>query len=422
MIWHRITHVAKLIVLGILFILTVGPEWPAFGDEAHRLNGLIKLRQFDFLVWELNAIGSKGEAALASGHPYLSETTRHDIALDFLEQLRAIRQLEVKITRFYIDPAVANPDAGTAALQAELAQERAALTQIQPYVEAIVQDQVAAVLADEGFQVLGQAWPPVMMHVTSLPHLLIVSPRDHIERRYGIPLVNGLTTPEKEALETAVFEELNLSALVVPLGGLGTYPAMIEETSNVNRLAEVVAHEWAHHWLTPYPSTLQYTTSGQARTINETIASIVGKEIGPLVVERFYPDQLPPPQKAAVVPPPPDPDVEPPFDFRAEMAETRITADRLLAEGKIEAAEAYMEERRQLFVAHGYLIRKLNQAYFAFHGAYADEPGEAGSDPIGPTLLQIRQATPSLRAFMKQVAPASSYEELKRILESLSSN
>jgi len=54
------------------------------------------------------------------------------------------------------------------------------------------------------------------------------------------------------------------------------------------------------------------------------------------------------------------------------MRETRIRVDKLLAQGRIEEAEAYMEERRQEFVAHGYYIRKLNQAYFAFHGAYAD--------------------------------------------------
>ncbi|MCZ7674509.1 MAG: hypothetical protein M5U34_48975 [Chloroflexi bacterium] len=32
-------------------------------------------------------------------------------------------------------------------------------------------------------------------------------------------------------------------------------------------------------------------------------------------------------------------------------------------------------------------------------GAYADEPGAAGDDPIGPTLLALRAASPSLRDF-----------------------
>ena len=49
-----------------------------------------------------------------------------------------------------------------------------------------------------------------------------------------------------------------------------------------------------------------------------------------------------------------------------------------------------MEQRRQLFVENGYYIRKLNQAYFAFYGAYADVPGgAAGEDPVGPAVRAL---------------------------------
>ncbi|MFO7678834.1 MAG: hypothetical protein R6X34_02185, partial [Chloroflexota bacterium] len=108
--------------------------------------------------------------------------------------------------------------------------------------------------------------------------------------------------------------------------------------------------------------------------------------------------------------------VEPPrFDFRAEMAETRRTADAMLAAGDVAGAEAYMEARRRLFVENGYAIRKLNQAYFAFYGAYADEPGAAGDDPIGPTVLAIRAASPSLRDFLRAVAFIGSLEDLEQV-------
>ncbi len=63
-----------------------------------------------------------------------------------------------------------------------------------------------------------------------------------------------------------------------------------------------------------------------------------------------------------------------------------------LPQGKIDEAETYMEQRRQLFWQNGYLIRKLNQAYFAFHGAYADVPGgAAGEDPVGPAVRALRE-------------------------------
>jgi hypothetical protein len=75
-----------------------------------------------------------------------------------------------------------------------------------------------------------------------------------------------------------------------------------------------------------------------------------------------------------------------------------------------------MEERRQLFVEQGYAIRKLNQAYFAFYSAYAAEPGGAqGDNPIGPMLRDIRDQSPSIRAFLDTVAPITSFADLQEI-------
>jgi hypothetical protein len=72
-----------------------------------------------------------------------------------------------------------------------------------------------------------------------------------------------------------------------------------------------------------------------------------------------------------------------------------------------------MEQQRQLFVAQGYAIRKLNQAYFAFYGGYAAEPGgAAGLDPIGPLLRRLREASPSLSAFLHDVGGITSFEDL----------
>jgi hypothetical protein len=90
--------------------------------------------------------------------------------------------------------------------------------------------------------------------------------------------------------------------------------------------------------------------------------------------------------------------------------------DELLAEGKIEEAETYMEQRRQMFVAHGYIIRKLNQAYFAFHGAYADQPGAAGEDPIGPAVRELFAQSPDLRTFLNRIAGVTTLGQLKALL------
>jgi hypothetical protein len=98
------------------------------------------------------------------------------------------------------------------------------------------------------------------------------------------------------------------------------------------------------------------------------------------------------------------------------MRETRLRVDDLLEKERIEEAEAYMEERRLLFWENGYRIRKLNQAYFAFHGAYADEPGERGEDPVGPAVLQLRDQSSSLQEFLGQISMLTSFEDLQQLI------
>jgi hypothetical protein len=103
------------------------------------------------------------------------------------------------------------------------------------------------------------------------------------------------------------------------------------------------------------------------------------------------------------------------FDFNREMREIRLRVDELLAQGKVEEAEAFMEERRKYLVEQGYYIRKLNQAYFAFHGSYATGP--ASVSPIGGQLKELRRRSPTLAHFLRRVARMSSYQDL---LEALS--
>jgi hypothetical protein len=98
------------------------------------------------------------------------------------------------------------------------------------------------------------------------------------------------------------------------------------------------------------------------------------------------------------------------------MNETRTTTDALLADGKIDEAEAYMETRRQVFWENGYLIRKLNQAYFAFYGAYADQPGGAAGateDPIGNAVRELRAQSSSLSEFLNRISWMWSFEQLQ---------
>jgi len=69
-----------------------------------------------------------------------------------------------------------------------------------------------------------------------------------------------------------------------------------------------------------------------------------------------------------------------------------------------------MEEKRQYLASMGYYIRKLNQAYFAFHGTYGDSP--ASISPIGAELKQLREQSASLKAFLDTAAAMTSRQDL----------
>src|SRR5690606_11443282 len=97
----------------------------------------------------------------------------------------------------------------------------------------------------------------------------------------------------------------------------------------------------------------------------------------------------------------------------AEMDRTRRRVDDLLAEGKVDEAEAYMEKRRRLFVENGYNIRKLNQAYFAFYGGYqSGAPGAGGADPIGPAVQAILDHSDSIHDWIVTMRGITTREEL----------
>ncbi|MEJ2484571.1 MAG: hypothetical protein P8Y68_02440, partial [Anaerolineales bacterium] len=143
-----------------------------------------------------------------------------------------------------------------------------------------LQGMVSAIVAKMGFTPGGQPIPPVMYHSTPLPWALIVSPRERIEQEANISLETSLTIEDHILLETQITDALNVSTLVVPVGGIGTYPTMVAQTTNFNWLAGVIAHEWIHNYLTLRPLGMRYEQSPELRTINETTANLAGDEIG----------------------------------------------------------------------------------------------------------------------------------------------
>lgn len=362
---------------------------------------------FRLAAWEVQAIGQKlGDLVTRPGSE-LSPGEQHDLVIAYLDAVGRIGELNAQIERIYADPQGADPAAAAAAQQAELTALRATQAERRPAVEAILQSQIAGVLEAAGLTTAGRVWPPVRFQFTESPSYLILSPRDRIVVEKGVYLDPALSTEEMEQIEAAVQAGLDVSALVDGTGGFSSYPTMILEYPALDWVLDTIAHEWTHTYLFYHPLGWRYDDSSAMRTINETVASIIGDEIGQRAVQRFYPERVTP----AAWPRPlsmradwlgnVEAKIDTTFEFGPFMRETRLEVDRLLAAGQIEEAETYMEAQRQVLVAQGYVIRKLNQAYFAFHGSYA--VGAASTDPIGGKLRALRERTDSLADFLATV-------------------
>ncbi|MEP7287136.1 MAG: hypothetical protein ABI947_15385 [Chloroflexota bacterium] len=420
--WQSVRARLTLALIALAYLAIFPGDTPAGNSLNERVLGSAKEVLFNYVAWEANAISRKFDQQQAGLSAYLTEPQRSRYVVDYLQAVHQLQDLDGKINGIYTDPKIPDHEAATVDLRTQRTTLQNEVNAKLPLAEAIIEEQISSVLRDEGLATLGAVLPPVSAHITELPMLLVISPRDQIKFETSINVVN-MKVDDMDTLENSIDHRLDVSSLVVPIGGLSLYPSMVEQTWYAPFVFEVAAHEWTHHYLYFFPLGLNYNESNDTRTINETTASFMGKEIARKTLLRFYSDypdliaQLPPLTPPQTTPtPPPNPATPPPFDFDATMNEIRVNVDRLLAAGKIDEAERYMAAQRLVFAQNGYAgsVRKLNQAYFAFYGGYlsAGSSGAGGTDPTGSAISEIRKNSPSVKAWLETMRSIMTRDQL----------
>ena len=328
---------------------------------------------------------------------------------------------ELLIARDALNRAMSDPSVGgEASLEGEVERVADERTALRDGVEETIESVLSTAIRESGLSEWERfVFPPVDIRLAGPPVLLLTSPRDRIERQHEVLVEPDISLVVRERLEDRMMAENDVAALSFQVAGLAAYPASVLDIIPLDDTFRASAHEWMHHYMAFRPLGQKMFTSAEMVTLNETLADMVGREIGDRARERLLEGVERPSIPAAPLPAPESGrhDRGEHFGFSEEMRETRLRVDELLAEGKVDEAEAYMEERRLYFVENGYPIRRLNQAYFAFHGTYAENA--ASSSPIAGQLHRFRELSPDLRTFVLRMADISSYSQFLKRLEDL---
>jgi hypothetical protein len=351
------------------------------GSEIHPITDP---HEFSLLKWEVDTLGNQLWSSLKPASTI--EITDVDTVYAYFESLKEV---------------------GTAAAN------------LEDKTESILTLQIRNVLIQEGITHPFDRWipaktvfPAINYQFEEPPHLLVISPRSEIDLLSRTVLDPQMTAAEKEHVEQQV-DSLGYSSLVTNLGGVGfTYPTMIYKTSDIHRAIETIVEEWFHQYMAFKPLGWLYALDSvgwrpdyDIITMNETVAGIVSREIADKVYQKYYADY-----EEESEPPPENKD----FDFKGQMRRIRIAVDEYLSKGQVEQAESYMNQQQMSLASKGYHLRKLNQAYFAFHGTYADDPGT--DNPIGQDLQTLRSQSSSLKDFLNKVSQMTDYEDIQSSL------
>jgi hypothetical protein len=408
---HRRSGTRPLGFAALVVLLLLGPGVAPVPGLDQRLARVAGAERFDLVGWEVGTLTARVAQTISAPAP----VNRVDLVERYFTLSR-----EAARARAARDAAWARGPDGQADLMAtqhRLESLQTQLTSLEPTVEATISAQLEAAMRADQIRRGLVTWlpvpgtpfarpsivPPVFFQLGPLPELLAVAPRDRIALVDSMLVEPGVTPRQVERLEHGA-DALGFSSVVTDIGGLSAYPSMLPDTDSAQDLLVTVAHEWTHQYLALRPLGQHYGDSYDMIEINETVADMVGHELGTAVYTAIYqPLTLP-------APPPSRPSGPPRPDFWSLIRQIRLTVEADLARGDVAGADAYMAAQPRALARAGYAVRKVNTAYLAFFGSYANS-----ANPYEEPLRRLRSRSGSLVAFLQTVAQVRTPADLQRL-------
>ena len=274
--------------------------------------------------------------------------------------------------------------------------------------EKSIEDEITKTIKELGLKnKLGLVFPPVDIRLQNIPKVLVTSPRNEIRMIDSVLIDAEISLKERDRIETTLFQAYDTSALVDDLSGVATYPLLVDDQQSLRRILQTSVHEWFHAYFFFKPLGWNYWDSSEMTTLNETICTLLGEEIGDVIYFNLYETD-----EHGLI----DSKLNHPNEqLLDKMRLTRIEVDKLLSEGEIDSAEQLMKETWWELRLGGYRIRKLNQAYFAFRGRYGNSPASISN--IGNQVNMLRENSAKIKSFVNTVSEISDYNEFLNIID-----
>jgi hypothetical protein len=395
-------------------LLVSGPS--AANDLEWRLGQVARGDGFNLWTWEIGTLANRESQAVVNPPP----PDQVDVVKQYFRLSADADRARSERDGAWAQQAVLGTSTRLGETQGRVDDLEVQLAALRPTVEATVSSEIEAELRLQQMRDTLVTWhalpgppflrptliPGVFFQLGQLPDLLVVSPRDRIALVGSVLIRPGLSPTEIDSLERGA-DGLDVSSVVTGIGGLAAYPSMLPDSSSPRDLLVTVAHEWTHHYLALQPLGQAYFVSYDMRVINETVADMVGHEVGGAVYETIYPPGPP----AVPAPRPATPATAAPPDFGTLMRQIRTTVEGYLAKHDVAGAEGYMREQQVELGRQGYYVRRLNTAYLSFFGSYS-----GSANPYEARLRLLRSHAGSLAAFLSEVSQINQPADLNRLL------
>ena len=409
-------RVPAILLISFVLAMMLLPRPTHASSLGWELANVTRGHAFDIWSWEVAHLTQRGRqmfaASPAIGSP--ADVERYNALSEEAAQARAERDA------LWARRAVTGQAPGLAAAETRFNHLEVQVTALRPTVEATVSAEISAEMGQiglrhgwlgtglkAGFPFLRlEVMPPVFFQLGPLPNLLVVAPRDRIELIGSVLIQPGMSPEEVDRLESQT-DALGVSSVVTGIGGLAAYPSMLPDANSTRNLLITVAHEWTHQFLIFHPLGQAYFSSYDMREINETVADMVGQEVGGAVFQQEYASLEPvasrPPAGAVATTGQPS--------FGSLMRQIRLTTQGYLDRHDVVGADRYMKQAQQDLARRGYYVPRLNTAYLAFFGSYSGT-----ANPYEAKLRRLRKQSGSLRAFLEIVSQVRTPSDLDRLL------